>query len=91
MKRRISTSTCQGIEKAVEHESDDRTNYDWCFWHNNKRNIKRPGVLRSWRTGRDYPNNSIIKIGQNTEKSPGDLRRLAVTQTLVKNHQLILM
>ena len=27
---------------------------------------------------------SIIEIGLNTEKSPGDLRRLAVTQTPVK-------
>ena len=23
------------IEKAVEHESDDCTNCDWGFWHNN--------------------------------------------------------
>ena len=29
--------------------------------------------------------------GQNTEKSPGDLWRLAVTQTRVKSHQIILM
>ena len=29
----------------------------------------------------DHPNDSIIENGQNTEKSPGDLRRLAVTQT----------
>ena len=43
------------------------------------------------RTSRDYPNYNIIKIVQNTEKSPGDLGRLAVTQTSVKNHQLILM
>ncbi len=28
---------------------------------------------------RDHPNYSIIKIGQNTEKSPGDLRRLDVS------------
>ena len=41
--------------------------------------------------GRDYPNDSIAKNGQNTETSPGDLRRLAVTQTPVKNHQLTLM
>ena len=27
----------------------------------------------------DHPNDSIIENGQNTEKSPGDLRRLAVT------------
>ena len=31
--------------------------------------------------GRDHPNNSIIENGQNTEKSSGDLRRLAVTQS----------
>ena len=29
----------------------------------------------------DKPNYSITEIGKNTEKSPGDLRRLAVTQT----------
>ena len=37
------------------------------------------------------PNNNIIVDGQNTEKSPGDLRRLAVTQTLAKDHQRQLM
>ena len=44
--------------------------------------------FRSWRTGRDYPNDSIAGNSQNPETSPGDLRRLAVTQTPVKNHQL---
>ena len=44
--------------------------------------------LRNQRTSGDYPNYSIIKIDQNIEESPGDLRRLAVTQTSVKNHQL---
>ena len=34
---------------------------------------------------------SIAKNGQNPETSPGDLRRLTVTQTPVKNHQLTLM
>ena len=34
---------------------------------------------------------TIAEDGQNTETSPGDLRRLAVTQTPVKNHLLILM
>ena len=37
---------------------------------------------------RDHQDYMIIKIGQNPEKSPGDLRRLTVTQTLVKIHQL---
>ncbi len=43
----------------------------------------------SWRTSGDHPN--IIENGQNTEKSPGNLRRLAVTQNPVKNYQLTLM
>ena len=33
--------------------------------------------------GRYYPNGSIAKNGQNPETNPGDLRRLAVTQTPV--------
>ena len=34
----------------------------------------------------DYPNSRIIGIGQNSKKRPGDLRRLAVTQTPVEKH-----
>ena len=52
---------------------------------------KKPGGLESWRTGGDYPNDSIAENGQNTEESPGDLSRLAVTHTPVKNYQLTLM
>ncbi len=33
----------------------------------------------------------IIENGQNTEKSPEDFRRLAITQPLAKDHQLMLM
>ena len=36
-------------------------------------------------------NDSIAEDGQNSETNPGDLRRLAVTHTSVKNHQLTLM
>ena len=39
--------------------------------------------LGNKKTRRDY---SIIKIGRDTEKSSVDLRRLAVTQALVKDH-----
>ena len=44
-----------------------------------------------WKTKRGYPNYSIVDISQNTEKSPGDLRRHAVTQTSVKDYQLTLV
>ena len=37
------------------------------------------GGFGNKRTSEDYPDYSIIKIGQDTEKSPGDVRRLAVT------------
>ena len=39
----------------------------------------------------DHPNHCITEDDQNTEKSPGDLRRLSVTQTPVKDHQLKLL
>ena len=42
-------------------------------------------------TSGDHPNYSTVKIDQNTEKSAGDLRRLAVTQTPVGDHQLTLV
>ena len=40
------------------------------------------------KTSGNHPNYCSIEIGQNTEKSPGDWRRLAVTQTPVKDYQL---
>ena len=45
--------------------------------------------LRNQRTSRNHPDNSLINIGQNTEKSPGDSRRLVVTLTsvILKNSQ----
>ena len=45
----------------------------------------------SWRPSGDHPNDSMIENAQNIEKSLGDLRRLAVTQTPMKDHQLTLM
>ena len=39
----------------------------------------------------DFPNYNIIVIGENFEKSSGDLRRLVVTPTPVKNQKLRLM
>ena len=34
---------------------------------------------------------ALLRSRQNTEKSPGDLGRLAVSQTPVNDHQLILV
>ena len=39
----------------------------------------------------DHSDHSTDEIGKNTKKSPGGLKRFAVTQTSVKNHQLELV
>ena len=75
-------------KKTMEHKVD---NYIHGDWYSNKKIIIGPGGRGSWRTSGDHPNYSIIENGQNTEKSPGDLRRLAVTQTPVKDYQITLM
>ena len=42
------------------------------------------GGRRKKRTSGDHPKYSIVEISQNTEKNPGDFKRLAITQALVK-------
>ena len=44
--------------------------------------------LRNKRMSREHPNYRIVKISHNTEKCPGDLVRLAVTQTSVRYHRV---
>ena len=75
----------------MQHESDSDTNCNWCAWYSHQRFGTGTGGLGKKRMSGDHPNYSIIEIGQNTEKKPGDLRRLAVTRTPVKNHQLTLL
>ena len=76
--------------KKLEHESDDDTNFNWCSQYSHQRIDTRTGRLGNKKTSGDHPNNSIFEVGENTAKSPGDLRKLAVTQSSVENHQLTL-
>ena len=75
----------------MEREGDGYTSYNWCSWNKPQRISKGTGRLGNKKPSGDHPYCSIVKICQNTEKSLGDLRRLAVTQTLVKDHQLTLV
>ena len=63
----------------MEHESDGDTNCNWCACYSHQRIDKESEVLGNKRTNGDYPNYGIVEIGQNTEKRPGDLRRLDFT------------
>ena len=53
--------------------------------------VKRSGRHRIKRRSEDYQDYNIIKISQNTEKSPGDLKSLPETQNLREKHQLTLI
>ena len=79
------------MKKSEKKDNDNYTTRDWYFCYSHQRIIKETGGLGSSRASEDHPNFNIIEIGQNTKRSPGDLKRLAVTQTPVKDHLLKLM
>ena len=60
----------------MEYESDGDTNRNCCARYSHQRVGKGTGGLGNKRTSGDHPNYGIIKISQNTEKSPGDLLSL---------------
>ncbi len=63
------------------HESDSDINCNLCARYGHQRTGSETGRFGNKRTSGDHPNYSVIKIGQNTKKSPGDLRRFAAIQT----------
>ena len=75
----------------MEHENDGEIIRNWRDRYSHQRIGTATGRLRKKKSSRNYPNYNIIEIEQNTEKSPGDLRRLAVTQTSLRKHQLTLV
>ena len=79
------------LKKRMEHEGDNYINSDWCFWYSHQRIIKGTGGLCGRKTSEDRQNYYIIGNNQDTGKSAGDLKRLAVKQTPVKYHHLKLM
>ena len=73
----------------MKSESDSDNNCNWCAQYIHKRIGTVTGGLGN-KSG-DHLYYSIIKIGHITEKSPGNLRKIAVIQTPVINHQLTLV
>ena len=74
-----------------EHVSDGDTNCNWYSRYSHQRVGTGSGGLGNKKTSGDHVNYSIIENGPKTQKSPGDGRRLVVTQTPVRNHQLTLV
>ena len=64
----------------MERESDGDTNCSRSAQYNHQMIDNGTEGLGNKRTSVDYPNDCIIKIGQNTKKSLGNLRRLTLTE-----------
>ena len=75
----------------MEHKGDGDNNCYSCTWNNTLRFVQRTGRYRNKMTSGGHPNYSLIKTGQNPEKSSRNLRRLTVTQTPMKDYQLMLV
>ena len=58
------------LEKTMKHESDGDTNSSWSARYSYQMIHKGTGGLGNKWTSGNYPNYSIVEIGQNTEKSP---------------------
>ena len=68
----------------MEHEGDGDTNCNWCTRYSHLRIGTRTGGLGNKRMSKDHPKLSLVEGSQNTEKNPGDLSILDVTQIPVK-------
>ena len=63
-------------KKTMEHESDGDTHCNWCARYSHQRIDNGIGGLWNKRASVDHPIDSIVEIGQNTKKNPGDLLSL---------------
>ena len=86
-KKRQVLWPCLRTKIAVKHQGDGDTNCKCRTLNGPQLFEKVTERVRNRRTNRDYPDYSIVEIGQNIEKSPGDMR----TQTSLKDHQLTLV
>ena len=76
-------------KQTLELEVDGNTNTIWWPWNGLKgfgKNLEELEVR-----GRNKTSHTTVEISQNTQKSPGELRKLAVTQTPGKAQQLTLV
>ena len=75
----------------MEHKSDSDTNCNWHTWNSHQSSGTGTGGLENKRTSGDNSNYGVDEIGQNTKKSPGELRKLVVSPISVENYQLLLV
>ena len=70
------------IKQIVEHEGDDDTNCNWYICNGNQRfGEKKTKRIVNQRKNRDYLDRRVFEIDINTEKSPANLKILAIALT----------
>ena len=79
------------VLKNIEYENDGEASFNWRTRNSHQRMDKGNNVIGNKRVSLNNLYSSVVKIGQNTKKNPGDFRRLVVTQTPVKGHQQIVV
>ena len=70
-------------QKAMKNAGDSNTCSSWYTWNGPQRIGKGIGTVANLGKNQDHPNNSIVEISQNTEKSPGDLFIKILFRTLL--------
>ena len=90
-KERQVLRPCKRTKTVMEHGGDGDTDCIWCTWNDPQLLGNEAGRVGNRWTSRDYPIHCIAKNVQDTEKSPGNLRRLVITQTPLKDNQLTLV
>ena len=71
--------SCHTTENNEKYNADGNTSDSWCIWNSPQRPGNETGGTGAQRKNRDYPDQSIDKIDKNTQKSPGDRRRQALS------------
>ena len=74
----------EGLVNMVIYESDSNTNCNLRTCNDLQRLRKRIGKVGDRGKNKDYPDYSIVNIGKNTQKSPGDPERATDTQISIK-------
>ena len=60
----------------MEHEGYSATNFDWCSCYRHQKIGPGAGGVRNKRKHRDHPTTSFLRSAKNTEKNPGDLKKI---------------
>ena len=73
-------------KKTVKYKDGDYTNYCWYDLNSPQMLIERTGGIGYQRKNENNPDNSMVEINKNTEKSPGDLRYIIKEWFFYINH-----